>query len=375
MDLAEYIPQVPMPEDRPGVVFERPTEGHAEELNDFFCNTFGVKRPVEHWLWKFCRNPAGPVAGVVAREESTRRIIGTGIGQPRDFVVGGKPLKVLNNCENAVAESHRAGGRLFSELAGGLTWWAPEYGCPFGFGGQTTRAARVVGKRLGGYEDLFTLRPWECRLSSAPGLGKRWGRLGRLAGHIRDWGVSLPKAHPSGARVSVKETVDQEFDVLWNRLAQDNVISGVRDAAFLRWRWEQCPVARHVFLLASDAQGPCGFMVVRLKEEDGLLRAYVVDWHVGTQVEVFATLFVEAAQLAHQLKVDYLFVHTAAHQGLDPILERLSGLAPSTRLELDHVVGSLLWAPDLSEEKADQLRTLLNYSEWHYTQGDSDYQD
>lgn len=73
--------------------------------------------------------------------------------------------------------------------------------------------------------------------------------LADLPARIHD---RLPIAAGSGFRVEWTDRADSRMDELWSRSDKGRALVGVRDAEFLRWRFDQSPLVRTRYLLLSD---------------------------------------------------------------------------------------------------------------------------
>lgn len=110
--------------------------------------------------------------------------------------------------------------------------------------GQMVRRARIL--RSAGYLSRYAPR-WISKLIG-PVIDRV--RLGMLVLH----GL----AHRS-LKAEWQALPDSRFDALWEQIAtQDeakNVLMGVRDCAFLTWRFAECPLRKHEFFTLSSADG------------------------------------------------------------------------------------------------------------------------
>ena len=72
---------------------------------------------------------------------------------------------------------------------------------------------------------------------------------------------------------------DVRFDDLWQRCAAHEVLMGVRDAAFLTWRFADCPLRSYTFftLFSTDDQRLVAYAVCEEREQALHVRDFLVD--------------------------------------------------------------------------------------------------
>ena len=99
------------------------------------------------------------------------------------------------------------------------------------------------------------------------------------------------------------------YDELWDRVSNGYTISVVRDQAFLKWRFLQCPSKRCRILQATRRGALTGYLVFRIVD-------VLTDRHDG---ETMRSLFLHAVRVIPDANTDTLQFYTTDH---DPALLR-----------------------------------------------------
>lgn len=130
--------------------------------------------------------------------------------------------------------------------------------------GQMVRRARVL--RLEEYLSRH-LPGW---ISSA---------VGAIADRVRLSAVALRRLAIGGFRSQWLTRPDARFDELWRRCAAPDVLMGVRDAAFLTWRFVQCPLRSYEFfaLFSTTDQRLVAYAVCEAHERVLHVRDFLVE--------------------------------------------------------------------------------------------------
>jgi hypothetical protein len=75
------------------------------------------------------------------------------------------------------------------------------------------------------------------------------GPIGVLVDAVRRGGDALRRLASGGFRSGWVEAPDASFDALWDRAADPEVVTGVRDSEFLAWRFAECPLHQYTFFV------------------------------------------------------------------------------------------------------------------------------
>lgn len=374
---AWYLPELRAP-GIAGARAEVLERRHSPAVNALFNLVFQRNRALADLDWKYWDNPDGPAAGTVVVSESDGRVLAVYVILPHVFQVNGADALCLQVAETAVHPAVRSGGHMIRAAFAAAVQVGRDRGCVLGYGGQTNDEAVKIGTRWFGYCVLFTLQPWERRLSLAPALRARAGSAGHALGRAADrllrpltsaWRLGF-----SGV-IEPREGFGPEFDAAWERLRGRHAALLRRNSAYLTWRYARCPVGRHRALLARDPKGPAAFIVWRVWEHDGVRRATVLDILDGRDPAVAAALLRSAASEARSDGCEFLFFSVMPDGPQEQALRRLSGFKPSSREPRDRVMAAPPRQARLTAQVIEQMMTLRDPANWHYTQGDSDFRD
>jgi hypothetical protein len=164
--------------------------------------------------WKYLESPALAAPLLALAEAADGRLVGCYPFIGRDFVIGGRRRLAALAADIAVRPEYRTGGEVYGSLAVLAGELAREAGVAFAYG-FPNRAAHRVARRLLAVADWAALEAWTLRLRSAASA---------LIRRAMAWS---PRAGATGARVAFPATPGEA--------AVEG--AGVRDAAFLEWRF------------------------------------------------------------------------------------------------------------------------------------------
>jgi hypothetical protein len=124
-----------------------------------------------------------------------------------------------------------------------------------------------------------------------------------------------------GYRLKEVSSVDQRFDQLWDRASAQADALGERSAAFVRWRYLDCPLQKYRLLamLTPDADRVAGYAVCAMGERKQLS---VIDLLVESP-EVWDPLLYRLIGWARREGAHSISIAFAGDGGLTPRLERL----------------------------------------------------
>ncbi len=206
--------------------------------------------------WFYAQCPYGQPLLRLLRFGSEAAPVGVAAAGPRRMADGDRVLAAGVLVDLAVRAEHRSLGPaliLQSALAEAGT---RRFGLLYGF--PNPKAAPVF-KRVGSEKFGDLVR--HARVLRHAGYVQR--RLPRAlavpAGAILDRLDALKAwwRRRGDARLQRRwsERSDPRFDSLWARSPHYHAVTAVRDAAFARWRFDECPFADTRFLLVEDADG------------------------------------------------------------------------------------------------------------------------
>lgn len=204
------------------------------------------------WFYETC--PFGQPLLLILKQSGSGNRVGVAAAGPRRLLAQGRELSAGVLVDLAVVSEHRSLGpalMLQRELAArGMQRFDLLYGFP------NAKAAPLF-KRIGGYSFPGEIVRYARVLRYRDYAARRMHKgLARAFGWLMDLSWRLNPGHAESRFLSARwsETVDPGIDALWQQSAPDDGILAVRDADFLRWRFEQSPTPTR-FLLIDDGHG------------------------------------------------------------------------------------------------------------------------
>jgi hypothetical protein len=259
------------------------TADDAARILDLRRACFGEVDPVrlrpDVWRWQFVDNPAGP--GWIRLADDDGTIAGQYAAIPTRFRIGGVERTFAMSCDTMTHPDYQKQGifvtlarELYDEIAArsGVTtvWGFPNAASHPGF----------VGKL--GWFDVDELPTWVKPLRSRSVLqrylhsGALAGALGAVADGLYRLVTPRPRA-PRRCTIRPLATFDERFDALWERHRDRAPVAQVRDAAFLRWRYQAVPAFGYEPFEVLVGGRLEGFLVLRSLTLFDLPFAAVVD--------------------------------------------------------------------------------------------------
>lgn len=231
----------------------------------------------ERIRWLYERNPEGAPTTVVVLDDRDG-VVGCASVMPRRLRVGGHEARAGMLCDLAVARRHRVGGPALM-LQRALIEAAKKAGYDFVWGYPNKNSLPIV-KRVG-YAAVAESSSWVRPLRTASLLQRFAPRpAARAGGALLDASLAIAEGGAAlalgpGRHGAHETTLDGRFDALWGRGRASYDITGSRDAAFLRWRYQAFPSARHYTFGATRRSGELAGFVTYRGFAGG--RAHIVD--------------------------------------------------------------------------------------------------
>ncbi len=268
-------------------------------------------KPAAKLAWYYRDHPEGTPLVLMLRQAGLAAPIGVAATGMRRMALGPRELKAGAMVDFVVLPGHRTlFPALFLQKA--IVKRALEaHDLLFGLPNPKSVAAilragyRRVGERVRRVR-VLRFAPYLARflprwLAAPTGLAA--DRAFRLAERLR---VVMAR----GFRGAWSDRPDARFDDLWIRARDPDVLTGVRDARFLAWRFADCPLGRHrFFTLESRADGRlAGYAVCETTDHTMQVRDFLVDpSRDGAWRRLWAELSIEArAQGCASLSVELL---------------------------------------------------------------------
>jgi GNAT superfamily N-acetyltransferase len=249
-----------------------------EDIFRFYAETFGqelTEGSRRRWQWQYAENPQREAEGPsiwVAREGSA--VLGQYASMPVALRWGGREVRSSWGMDvflRPEARGKGVGARLF-------TAWSDHVEVALGLG--LTPSSYGLFKKLR-YQDVGPVPFFQKVLDARAVVRRRLGpALGTLAAPLLTigWSLRYPD-RPRASAVPVERitTFGPEFDALWERAGASYAMCVRRDAAYLRWKYADCP-HRAYDLWAARTDGVLrGFAVSRHEDYRGLRLGWIVD--------------------------------------------------------------------------------------------------
>lgn len=376
-----HYPKPRLPKSTDEVEYAPATRDDAKAINDLYNKVFEQDRSLEHYMWKYWDNPAGPPTGALAREKATGNCVATGIAQRRRGWVNGHLTYGALMCESATDPDMRGGGRLWREVMNGFAVYSMDNdGISWGYGGQSTDEAIKIGSRWFGYQVVVQLITWEIRLSMKPVIQKRLGGLSPVLTPLADTYLRARwRKHDSGFDTQEVHSFNAEYDELWERYRDSYTFSFFRDAATLNWRYVDNPQGKHRILEARKDGKLQGYVIWREWIDGGTPIATVLDFWHGNNQGILECLLDAARRKAAASDCAFLRFAVQENSPEQQAFESFHSGRKSPYERVDKIIftPSPGTQPDTYKEQVyhDQCTLLQGGLHWFYTQGDCDFRD
>jgi GNAT superfamily N-acetyltransferase len=268
-----------VPETRPATLeVVRHQAGDQEDIFRFYAETFGqdlTEGSRRRWQWQYAANPQREADGPsiwVAREGDS--VLGQYASMPVALRWAGREVRSSWGMDvflRPEARGKGVGARLF-------TAWSDHVEVALGLG--LTPSSYGLFKKLA-YHDVGPV-PFFQRVLDARAVARR--RLGVVGGALAapllglGWSLRHPD-RPRASAVAVERITafGPAFDALWERAGGSYAMCVRRDAAYLNWKYVDCP-HRAYDLWAARLDGVLrGFAVSRHEDYRGLRLGWIVD--------------------------------------------------------------------------------------------------
>jgi predicted N-acetyltransferase YhbS len=257
--------------ENPRVTF-RPTRTEDKEaVLRMLERSTGLKQDPELWEWLFHGNTSNhQMHGFVAEAEGA--VVAQHATLPVRLSHAGDDLPALSELQVATDPAFQGRG-IFTALGARLQAdVASEWPVMFGFPNRAS--APIYYDRLGWVE----LRPFPVLvrpLGNTRGSVSEWrprlSPLAKVADALAPVALAPARAaarlaERTGARVVAVHSFEAWADELWRELRPFLGTCAIRDAAFLRWRFQATPLRDQYTLYGLDrGSGPVGFAVLNLR--------------------------------------------------------------------------------------------------------------
>jgi hypothetical protein len=324
-----------------------PTAGR-EQILAVLARNLPSAAVAERLDWLYLSNPDGP-ALVWLAEDADGNAIGTSAAHPRRMRVHGTGVRALLLGDFAIDRAYRTLGPGLRLLRATLDpVRQAEYAFSYDFPSRSMRAIydRVRGIDLGGMERW--MRP----------AALTWRPRRLLSAAVRG-GVALMGAGGSRSRDTLTRGLDldveplvgefgEEFDILDGRLGALRPVLGVRDAAYLNWRYRKHTMWRHDVLCARRHGSLVGYAILRSVTRGSvtLMDLYADADPVGER------LAAEAVEWARSRDAEALYVEVLSRSGTARMARALGftgqdgGVGPLTFFPVESAYATTLEGAD-----------------------------
>lgn len=249
-----------------------------EEMFRLYEEIFGAEAAQasrRRWRWQYADNPATAGAGPiiwVAREGS--RLLGQMATMPFGMWWGDREAMGSAGMDYLVRKGQQGRG-----LGIGLSeTWAAHIDVAFALG--LTPSSYPLFCKI--FTDVGPV-PFYQKVVDAQAVARRrlGPRLGALAAPLLALGLRVRFGRPPrpSADVEVRPATGfgPEYDALWRRARASYAMCVAKGAAYLEWKYRQCPHRRYDVVEARRAGELTGFAVTRLDDYRGLRLGWIVD--------------------------------------------------------------------------------------------------
>jgi hypothetical protein len=231
----------------------------------------GLSSDHERVTWFFDENPCRDTGGRslwISRHDG--RIVATTVAILFDLQVGAETCRASWGINWMIDPQWRGIGIREAQKD------AVQHSCRIACGLGFTEAGRRASLRQG-YVDVGTLQTYAF-LVSPTALPRIARPLARVAGAVTRW---MARLRSKGTELVPIEAFDEQADAIWARASPAYSVIGRRDAARLRWRFDQCP-DRDAYLrfYVRDRQHIVGYLVMRRRPWRDTTALTIVDYLV-----------------------------------------------------------------------------------------------
>jgi len=217
-----------------------------------------------HFDWLYLRNPSGKARAWVVEDEGTAAWVGIAAAFPRQLYLEGRQHLCWNLGDFAIRRDYRSLGPAVALQRACLAAVGQE-DAPLAYDHPHSTMMPVY-RRLGipstgpvvRYAKPLRVDDKLRAITKLQPVGRGVARLGNLLLKAADLGRRRSAA---GTTVTEVEEIDARFDQLDQRIGPSFPVVGCRNAAYLRWRYLECPDPTYEIVTA---------------EQDGTLRGYAV---------------------------------------------------------------------------------------------------
>jgi hypothetical protein len=241
--------------------------GDEAAILQMFERVHGRPRSLDEWRWQFRAGPEGPALIYLLDHRGTA--VGHQAAIPFAAWIDGRHARLALGCDTMILPEHRGQGGVGRLVQAFL---AEPHGFDARLGFPTDRTADLV-RRHGGGLLLGSLPKW-VRLLTGP---RELGAGGRLATPIVKLHGRLASLPSPRLEVTALDDLGRGVDELASESRSFAPCIRIRDAAYLRWRWQERPGAQWTILGVHRERELSGLAVIGVQDSPIGPRGRVVD--------------------------------------------------------------------------------------------------
>lgn len=335
-------------------------ESLAPGMSDLCLAVSGDRRPPAYWRWCCVENPCGGSATCVWVRDG--RVVGMVANVYMPFVLSGQRKVGALVGDLRIRPSERS----WSRYVGMLSSCGPQAvsdGVVFGYAIVPGRMVPLVAKL--GALSLGRLPVCAGFLNIAPLIrGRGLPRLLSGVGKVAEPFVRVKeRVLPGGDRESREMTgrFDASFDELWGSVSTGRPVAVVRDAAYLNWRYVDCPGRCYRRIAAFGGGKLQGLAVIRCKTQRRA--AYLLELYArGDDPCTLSALLDSAVQLAATEQMGLVTACFPAGSAEERALRRMGFQSWAKHLWNVHLL--------VITDPAAPPSPVLGLPNWHFSMGD-----
>ena len=313
--------------------------GDETAILGLFARSFHAPRSLEHFRWKYLRNPFGS-AHISLTFDGDGKLVGHYAGYPVPFVESGRTVLAHQIGDTMTDPSVRHIGRGPTSILGqtALHFYTQfcEGNIAFNYGFNVSNIQRFSLRFL--RSDRVEPVTYWTRAMPIPAIG----RLGRMS---------------RGYQLELVRDVTSEFDQFFERAAPGYRFLIRRDAQYLRWRYVECPEPGAFIVAIRKWRRLVGWSVFRVRHKRLTWGDALFD---PGSLDAAAVLIRHVAPMYPVDAVEAWF--PPRPRWFAEVLQRLGFIQAAEPQDL-----SLMCVPFTLPDATDRMRDAL-----YYTMGDSD---
>jgi GNAT superfamily N-acetyltransferase len=351
-----------------GLTVRTAGKADAERLIGLFNEAFRKAKDARTAHWKYFDSPHG-VSTTLLAEGPRGEPAGAYSYVYRRFTYRGAPVEIAQASDAMVSPSFRKRG-IFTGLDDECAETAGRRGVPACF--ATAGRQSHHGFLKNGWREIGPYRTWIALFDTRRSLARRFGGASALLAPFVAVGLAVggkrPRLELGGHAVLPTPRFDDRFTALFEATKARLPLVGVRDAAWLNWRYVDTPTRKHRAFAILRGDALVGYVVT----EDGEKNGYVVDLLGQDEAAEDAALRAGLADLrARGLPLAYVQAPRC------PPLERLfarNGLFPHPKRQPFRFVTPFIVRtfPTPPHVRVPGQKVLLDPASWYILDGDRD---